>query len=154
MTILILALLIGVVAGLRSLTPVAVVAWAAWLGQLPITSGPLQFLVAPITPWLFTVAALGELLVDKLPVTPSRKAIAPFAARILSGALCGAAVGFAHDAMVGGLIAGAAGAVLGALGGYEARTRLAKAAGRDLPVALAEDVVAIVAAVLIVAAAG
>ena len=155
MSILILALLIGVVAGLRSLTPIAVVAWAAYLGRLPLAGGPLGFLAAAVTPWLFTLAAAGELVADKLPRTPSRKAPPPFIARVLSGALCGAAVGAPHGALLGGLIAGAVGAVLGTLGGYEARMRLVAATGgRDLPIALAEDAVAIVAAVLIVLAGG
>ena len=48
-------------------------------------------------------------------------------------------------------MAGAIGAVIGTLGGYEARTRLASAAGgRDLPIALLEDAVAIASAAWIV----
>ena len=44
----------------------------------------------------------------------------------------------------GGLGAGIVGAVLGTLGGYEARKRLvAVTGGRDLPIALAEDAVAV-----------
>jgi uncharacterized membrane protein len=40
--------------------------------------------------------------------------------------------------------AGIIGAVLGTLGGYEARSRLVAAnGGRDLPVAIAEDVLAV-----------
>jgi uncharacterized membrane protein len=56
--------------------------------------------------------------------------------------------------MIGGLIAGAIGAVLGTLGGYEARKRLVAATGgKDLPIALLEDAVAVIGAVLIVSAA-
>lgn len=55
--------------------------------------------------------------------------------------------------MVGGLIAGALGAVLGTLGGYEARKRLVAATGgKDLPIALLEDAVAVIGAILIVSA--
>jgi uncharacterized membrane protein len=44
----------------------------------------------------------------------------------------------------GGLGAGIVGAVLGTLGGYEARKRLVAATGgRDLPIALVEDAVAV-----------
>ena len=46
---------------------------------------------------------------------------------------------------------GLTGAVIGTLGGAEARARLARAFGRDMPAALIEDVVAIVGAFLIVA---
>jgi len=74
-----------------------------------------------------------------------------FGARIVMGASCGAALGAASQAMIGGLFAGALGAVIGTLGGAELRTRLASAmGGKDLPAALIEDVVAIGAAFLIV----
>ena len=69
--------------------------------------------------------------------------------RIVSGGLCGAAV---TGGLVGGLIAGAVGGVAGTLGGYEFRARLVKAiGGRDLPIALLEDVIAIGGAIWIVA---
>jgi uncharacterized membrane protein len=46
---------------------------------------------------------------------------------------------------------GAIGAVAGTLGGYEFRSRLVKATGgRDLPIALLEDVIAVGGAFLIV----
>ena len=49
--------------------------------------------------------------------------------------------------MIGGLVTGAIGAVIGTLGGYEARKRLVAATGsRDLPIALFEDAVAILGA--------
>ena len=51
---------------------------------------------------------------------------------------------------IAGLILGAIGAVIGTLGGAEARAQLAKAFGRDLPAALIEDVVAVVVAFLAV----
>ena len=52
---------------------------------------------------------------------------------------------------VGGLVAGALGAVAGTLGGYEARTRLVKATGgKDLPIALLEDVIAVLGGIWIV----
>ncbi|NEX94844.1 DUF4126 domain-containing protein, partial [Caulobacter sp. 17J65-9] len=100
--ILILALLIGVVAGHRTATPLAVVAWAAWLGRLPLAGGPLGFMGAPITPWLFTAAAVAELIGDKLPKAPSRKAPALLIGRLIAGGLCGAALGAAHGALIGG----------------------------------------------------
>jgi uncharacterized membrane protein len=60
------------------------------------------------------------------------------------GAFSGAALGVASDALVGGLVAGAIGAVAGTLGGYEFRSRLVKAIGRnDLAITLLEDAIAI-----------
>jgi uncharacterized membrane protein len=49
-----------------------------------------------------------------------------------------------------GAVAGAWGAVAGTLGGYAARVRTARAVGRDWPIALLEDLVAISCAILIV----
>jgi uncharacterized membrane protein len=67
------------------------------------------------------------------------------------GAFCGAALGAPSQGLIGGLLAGALGAVAGTLGGYEARMRLVKAiGGKDLPIALLEDAVAICGGFLIV----
>lgn len=145
-----LAFLLGVVAGLRSMTAPAAVSWAARLGWLRLQNTPLAFLGFTAAPYIVTVLAIGELINDKLPKTPSRKTLVPFAARIVTGALSGAAIGAADGALVGGLLAGAPCGVAGTLGGYEFRSRLVKAfGGKDLPVALLEDVSAICAAFLI-----
>jgi uncharacterized membrane protein len=147
----VLPFLIGAVAGLRSLTAPAAVSWAARLGWLPLGGTSLAFLGFAATPYILTVLAVGELVNDKLPRTPSRKAPAPFIARVLTGALCGAALGVASHVLLGGLVAGALGAVVGTLGGFEFRSRLVSAfGGNDLPVALLEDVVAIGGALWIV----
>ena len=146
-----LAFAIGVVAGLRSLTPPAAVSWAARLGWLHLENTPLAFLGFAATPYILSLLAIGELINDKLPKTPSRKTPVPFAARIVVGAFCGAALGAPNQALIGGLLAGALGGVAGTLGGYEFRTRLAKAAGgKDFPIALLEDAVAICAAFWVV----
>jgi uncharacterized membrane protein len=146
----VLAFLIGIVAGLRAMTPVAAVSWAARLGWLKLEGTPLAFLGYAATPWIATLAAIGELINDKLPKTPSRKVPPAFIARILMGAMCGAAIGATAGALAGGLIVGAIGAVVGTLGGAEFRGRLARAAGRDLPIALLEDAIAIALAFWVV----
>jgi uncharacterized membrane protein len=75
----------------------------------------------------------------------------PFVVRIVSGALCGAALGTAGRSVIGGLVAGPLGAVAGTFAGYEFRSRLVKATGgNDLPIALLEDAIAVIAAILIV----
>lgn len=146
-----LAFLIGVVAGLRSMTPLAAVSWAARLGWLHLENTPLAFLGFAFAPYILSVLAIAELINDKLPNTPSRKTPVPFAARVVTGAFCGAALGAPGQALLGGLVAGALGGVAGTLGGYEFRTQAAKATGgKDLPVALLEDVIAICAAFWIV----
>ncbi len=144
------ALLIGIIAGLRTMTAPTVVSWAAHLLWIPVKGTPLAFLSATITTCLFTLGAVGEYVVDTMPKTPSRKSVGPFGARIVTGALSGSAIGGSGHSWVFGAIAGVMGAVIGTLGGYEARKRMAAAFGRDLPAALLEDVVAIGCAIGIV----
>ncbi|OWJ57250.1 DUF4126 domain-containing protein [Inquilinus limosus] len=150
---LVLAFLIGCVAGLRTMTAPAAVSWAAHLGWLPLDGTGLAFLGAAVTPWLLTAAAIAELVADQLPRTPSRKVPVQFGGRIVSGALCGAAFGIAGGSVGVGLVAGIFGAVAGTLAGAELRSRLARAFGRDLPAALLEDAVAVGGAMWIIAAA-
>ena len=150
--ILALALLIGVVAGLRAITAPAAVAWAAYLGWLALAATPLAFLGSVAAPLVLTVLALGELVGDQLPKTPSRKVPVQFGTRILMGAISGAALGAPSGQLWIGAGAGSVGAVIGTLGGAAARARLAQAFGRDRPAALIEDVIAIGGAWLIVAA--
>lgn len=145
-----LALLIGVVAGLRAMTAPAAISWAAALGWLPLAGTPLAFLGAAITPWIFTVLAMGELVTDKLPKAPSRKVPIQFGGRLIGGAVSGAAIGTAAGLIWIGAALGVIGAVIGTLGGAAARGRLAAAFGRDLPAALIEDAVAVGGAALIV----
>ena len=151
MVIYLFALLIGVVAGLRAMTAPAVVSWAACCGLLNLEGSWLAFLGYAWTPWILSVLALAELATDQLPSTPSRTVPVQFATRIVAGAVSGAALGLAGGVpWIGALVAGALGAVIGTLGGRAARAKLAAAFGRDRPAALAEDVVAIGGAVLIV----
>ena len=150
MIVYLLALLIGVVAGLRALTAPAAVSWAVYLGWLRLGDTWLAFLGYAWTPWILTLLALVELVTDQRPSTPSRTVPMQFGARIVMGAVAGAAVTAAGRSLISGGVAGIVGAVIGTLGGGTARTRLAAAFGRDLPAALVEDAVAIIAAVLIV----
>jgi len=74
MSIYLLAFLIGVITGLRSMTAPAAVSWAARLGWLHLENTGLAFLGYAATPYILSVLAVGELINDKLPKTPSRKA--------------------------------------------------------------------------------
>ena len=146
---IVLALVIGIVAGLRTMTAPAAIAWAAARGHLALEGGWLAFFGWRFTPWIFTLLAAGELVTDQLPSTPSRKVPVQFGARLVSGAVCGAAVGYGAAATLVGLVLGLAGAVIGTLGGAAARGWLAARFGSDRPAALIEDAVAILAAVLV-----
>lgn len=151
MSTYVLAFLIGVIAGLRAMTAPAAVSWAARLGWLHLENTWLAFLGYAATPYILSVLAVGELINDKLPKTPSRKAPPGFIARIVTGALCGAALAAADGGLLAGLLAGVLGAIAGTLGGYEFRARLVRAiGGKDLPIALLEDAIAVGGAFLIV----
>ena len=149
---LFLALVIGIVAGLRAMTAPAAVAWAAAGGALPLDGTWLSWLGWRYTPWLLTVVAIGELITDQLPSTPSRKVPAQFAARMVLGGLSGAAIGYGIAAPLPGFVMGIVGAVIGTYGGAAARAGLASAFGSDRPAALIEDAVAILLAVLVFSA--
>jgi uncharacterized membrane protein len=149
---LLLAFVIGLVAGLRAMTAPAAIAWGAAAETVTLDGSPLIFLSWRWTPWVLTLLAAGELVTDQLPSTPSRKVPLQFGARMASGALCGAAVGIDQAAPLPGLALGLAGAVIGTLGGAAARARLAARLGRDTPAALIEDAVAIALAALVAAA--
>jgi len=147
------ALLIGVVAGLRTFSAPAVVSWAAFLGWLDLRATWAAFLGHPVSAIVLGAFAVLELVVDQLPSTPSRKRPAQFGARVLSGGFCGAVLGSVDGSFALGLVLGALGAVLGTLGGYAARTRLARAQPRrDHVVAVVEDAVALLVAVVCVTA--
>src|SRR5205085_7363988 len=120
------------------------VSWGARLGWLHLENTWLAFLGSAITPYILSALAIGELINDKLPKTPSRNAPPSFAVRLVIGALCGAALGAQGQSAIGGLLAGVLGAVAGTLGGYEVRSRAATAiGGKDFPIALLEDALAI-----------
>jgi len=156
MHLAIICLLIGVIAGLRALTPLAAIVWASRFGVLPFAGTPLAFLGSAITAWIVTALALFELVNDKLPNTPSRTVPPQFIARVVMGSFAGAAIGISYggshgwQTAAGGLVCGAVGAVIGTLGGSAVRGKLAAAFGKDLPAALLEDIVAIAGSYLIV----
>jgi len=143
--VLVLAMLIGIFTGLRSLTPTAAVAWGAHLGWLRLQSPFAWFGSLPVV-ILFTLLAIGELIADKRPKTPSRTAPPGLIARIVLGALSGAAiyVAGAQQSWLLGCFVGVAGAMAGTYGGYQVRTRLVKTLrSPDYVIAVLEDLAAI-----------
>jgi uncharacterized membrane protein len=154
MTVYLLALLVGIVAGLRAMTAPAMVSWAAHLSGLGLAGTWLAFFNSIWTRVILTLLALTELVTDQLPATPSRTVPAQFGARILTGGLSGAAIGTSGGVMLGGLLAGIGGAIIGTFGGRSFRARLAASFGSDRPAALIEDAVAIGTALLIAFALG
>lgn len=151
MTILLAAFLIGVLSGLRALTPAAVVAWAAHRGALSLGGG-LAWMGSTAAMVVLVVLAIGELIADKLPSTPNRTAPPGLVARLVLGGLTGACLASAGGASaVVGAGLGAVGGLVGAFGGYQARTGIQRASGLpDVVVALLEDLVTIAGALWVV----
>ncbi|MCV7385109.1 DUF4126 family protein [Mycolicibacter longobardus] len=150
--VLVLALLIGAVAGLRAFTAPAVMAWAAALHWINLDGTWVQWLSHPVTVTVLTVLAVGELITDQLPSTPNRTVPLQFIARILLGGFAGAVLGTAWNFTWTALGAAMIGAVIGTLVGLGMRQRLVAANdGHDLPIALLEDSVAVLSGIAIAA---
>lgn len=149
--VLLLALLIGVVAGLRAMTAPAVVAWGAMLGWIDVTDKWSEWVAHPITVTVLTILLVGELITDQLPKTPSRKVPPQFIARLVTGGFAGAVIGSAVFHTFSATGAGIVGAVLGTLAGAELRSRLsASNNGNDRPGAFIEDFLAVAGGFLVV----
>ncbi len=141
--------LLGVSTGLRSFTPLAVAAWFAQGGKLPVQGTWAAWIAHPAAVGVLTAAAAGELIGDKLPNTPARTSAVPLFGRLVLGGLVGAIVATAfRRPLAGGIALGALGSAAGTYGGFFARRGLTKGAGlSDLPVALTGDVAAVTLAV-------
>jgi uncharacterized membrane protein len=146
-----LTFLLGFVNGLRSLTPPALVCWAAHLGWLHFAGTRFAFVDHPATLIIFTLLAIAELIADKLPNTPARTAPLGLSARIFFGGACGLALATsAGISLPLSALLAAIGAVVGAFAGYHTRHFVvAKLHVPDLVAALAEDLITIGSGLLI-----
>ncbi|HSJ25541.1 MAG TPA: hypothetical protein VK929_12765 [Longimicrobiales bacterium] len=106
--------------------------------------GPARLLASPAAGTALWLVAAGELVGDKLPITPDRTRAASLAARAFSGAFSAAAYASSRrEPMAPAALVGA----IGAIGGAYLLLHARRAAGRrlDVPdpfVAVAEDVAA------------
>ena len=148
--VFLLALAIGIVAGLRSLTAPAVVAWGAHLGWLNLQGSPLAFMGSTTAVAILSVLAIGELVADKLPMVPKRTAPAPLLARVVTGGLCGACLcAAAGKSLLAGTLLGGIGGIVGAFLGYGTRRRLDLHI-KDFIIAVCEDLLAVGLALFLV----
>jgi uncharacterized membrane protein len=149
----VLAVGIGAVAGLRALTAPAVLAWAVKHRWIHLRNSPFAAVLSAKASKRITDLAISELLADKLPFTPSRLKAGPLASRIVSGAVCGAAIyGVTERPPAEGAVLGGVGAIAGAYAGYYTRKRLSG----DMPslgIAILEDALAIGGGIVIIALA-
>jgi uncharacterized membrane protein len=120
------ATILGFVAGLRSMTPLALLSWTSDANE-DATTVPSRLLQAPGSRLATTFAAIGEAVADKLPITPSRISPGPFVGRLVVGGLSGMVLSRrAHLPPVVGTITGVLGASVGTIAGYYGRTELSK----------------------------
>ena len=148
MSVLISAFVLGVVCGLRAMVGLAAASWAANRQQIPLQGTWLSFLGFRFTPYITSLLAIGEVINDKLPKTPSRLVPPQFGGRVVMGALTGSAIGLSQEHLVIGTSSGIIGSVVGTLAGAKARGYAAKLFGRDLPAALVEDFIAVALAAI------
>lgn len=141
------ALLLGIASGMRSMTPLGTLARS--YDSAPRSAGWKQWplLRSGAGRAVLEVVWVGEMIADKLPIIPPRIHQGPLAGRMLLGTVAGLAIGTEGKGTapkVAGGLAGLAGAVAGAYGGYATRIFLTRGVGLpDLPGALAEDAGAI-----------
>lgn len=102
--------LIGAVAGMRALTPLAVVSNAARQGALPDGNGAPPLLGHPLVTAGTAALALGELAGDKMKSAPDRIVAPGIAARLVTGAVAGMALA-PRERRAAAALLGAGGAV-------------------------------------------
>jgi uncharacterized membrane protein len=136
------ALALGAISGLRSASGPAFVSRAASRGALDLDGTPLVFLGSPLISKALTMMQLGEIVLDKLPIAPSRTAVMPLLGRAASGGLAGAAAFASEDRhAAAGTILGSSATVAAAFAGEGVRALLERIGFPDPAVALAEDAV-------------
>jgi len=136
--------LIGLVAGARSMTPLAAVSDAASRGALPIDNGAPAWLGHPLVTAGSKALAAGELWGDKLKSAPDRIVLAGMLARLVTGGLAGAALAPRRHALAGGLL-GATAAVGAAYLTFALRMHALRRYGQT-PTGVIEDALCVGAA--------
>ena len=145
------SLLIGLVAGMRSLTPLAAVSLAARRDALPDGTSLPALLGHPLVTAGTVALAAGELAGDKMTSAPDRIVVPGMLARIATGAVAGAALAPRDERPVAAVV-GAASAVASAYVTFDARVRAMRRYGQ-VPTGLVEDVLVVAAAAWIVGTA-
>lgn len=143
--------MLGFLTGARSMTPMAVVCWFAYMGHLGVRHSWWAFWAAlPITAIVFSVFAVGEMIVDKLPRCPNRTDAFALGARIVFGGLVGAlAATCMNGSAIEGIFLGAVSALVGTFITYHTRHFFTHNWGwNDLPVAIGEDLVVLCLSIL------
>ncbi|HEY2124777.1 MAG TPA: hypothetical protein VGG94_04860 [Chthoniobacterales bacterium] len=137
------AFLVGFATGLRAFTPIALLSWVAVWGWMPLGGSRVAFLGTTLGGIIITALAVGELISDKLPITPSRLAPGPLGGRVIMSSLAGAALAIGTGQWwILGVIGWVAGSLAGAFGGFHVRRALVMGLGVvDWLVAVLEDLI-------------
>ena len=142
--------LLGFITGMRTMTPLAVISWFAWLGLLPVSDDWCWWIAKLSVAIGLTLLAAAEYAADKLGYSPRPTRPTVLCIRIFLGGLVGAIVAAGLDASgVEGTILGVLGAIVGAFCAYELRHRLTSRLGcKTWYVTTSEDIVAVGLAIL------
>jgi uncharacterized membrane protein len=146
------SMLIGAVAGMRSMTPLAAVAEAGRHGWLARGNGAPGFLTHPLVAAGATVLAVGELFGDKMRSAPDRIVAPGIAARLLTGALAGAAVA-PRDRRATAMVVGAATAVAASYVTFALRMKALRRYGQTKS-GLVEDAITLGSTALLIGGLG
>ncbi|SER07809.1 Uncharacterized membrane protein [Faunimonas pinastri] len=142
------SILLGAVAGLRSMTPLAVVSAAAARGRLPTDNGAPHLLARPAVASAAAAMAVAELVGDKLPSAPDRIIPPGMIARIATGAIAGASIAPRDQRLAAGAM-GALGSIAASYLGFNARIRAMDRYGQ-VSTGLVEDAIAVGTAIWLV----
>lgn len=148
--ILLLALSIGLVAGLRAFSAPAITSWAAYLGWLDATQSPLSFMGRLPVAIGLTLLAVAELVIEQRTPLVDRKAPVRIGARVVTGMLSGGTIGASGGVLLLGALLGGVGAAIGTFVGLVGRARIAAYFENDRTAGFLEDVVALAAGFVIV----
>ncbi|QHS52730.1 DUF4126 family protein [Edaphobacter sp. 12200R-103] len=136
--------MLGFITGMRTLTPITVLSWFAWLHLLPLDpwatwAGKLPVVLG------FTLLAAMEYAADKYGRSPRPTRPAVLLVRVFLGGLVGAIIATSLDAPTSeGIILGVLGALVGAFVAYQLRHQLTSRLGCKVwHITLAEDIFAI-----------
>lgn len=136
--------ILGLVTGIRSTSPLALLSWISPASDEDALTVD-QLLKSPTGRAATAIAALGEIVADKLPVIPSRTNPVVLLGRVMIGGVAGMILcQRLHQPLVLGVISGATGAGIGSFASTSSRAWLSRTTGT--PQALwggVEDIVAL-----------
>lgn len=141
------SILIGLISGMRSMTPLAAVSAAAASGTLPRDTGAPALLGHPLVVGGTSAMAAGELLGDKWASAPDRIIAPGIAARLVTGAVAGAALAPRRQWKIAALV-GAAAAVASSYVTFDLRMRALRRYGQ-VSTGIVEDAIMLAGTALV-----